>query len=517
MTQEAYSQAQVKRGLIHFLGGKSFTAVVGFLLLLTLVRLLPRSDYGTYIALTALLEIVQLSSNFGAINAAFRYIPELRIGQHGAALQRLTWQLTAFRLLTLALAVTLLHACAGTVAKWLDFPAMAPAIRLYGLVILSEGLARFLDVIFDSLLLQGYAQASILIRNGLRLVAAAYLLNTTGHDQPLDLLNWIVIEASASCLGAIVSMALLRTYLSKLERTTNNRPDTQHDITFDRMRAFALPTFGAQLLSLAQGPDAAKLLITKLASAAQTGAFGFAAMLNAMLQRYLPVFLLIGMVRPVFVAAKQNGRSPEDLVAMGNLLFKANVFFLCPFIAILMVAGNDIAKLLSGGKFPDAGSYMMLLVVLLVFQTLHAVLGLLALVAEESHASLRGTMGGLIGLGLSLASAQWFGPTAICGGLILSELIWCLIMNRALKHHHMAFTTQVTSLLKMALAAGTGAAMMPIVRHIFPGSPSSLPCLMMMSMACGLGFLVAAWILKPFETQERALINKALPRPIFVW
>ncbi|MBI5926399.1 MAG: hypothetical protein HY836_12485 [Aquabacterium sp.] len=517
MTQEAYSQSQVKRGLIHFLGGKTFTAVVGFLLLLTLVRLLPRAEYGTYIALTALLEIVQLSSNFGSINAAFRYIPELRIGQHGAALQRLTWQLTAFRLVTLALAVALLHTFAGTVAMWLDLPAMVPAIRLYGLVILSEGLARFLDVVFDSLLLQGYAQISILIRNGLRLAAAAYLLSTTGHAQNLDLLHWIVVEAGASCLGALVSIFLLHAYLTRLEREPAGQHQAQHDITFARIRAFALPTFGAQVLGLAQGPDAAKLLITKLASAAQTGAFGFAAMLNAMLQRYLPVFLLIGMVRPVFVAARQNGRSPEDLVAMGNLLFKVNVFFLSPFIAILLMAGNDVARLLSGGKFPDSGNYMMMLVVLLVFQTLHAVLGLLALVAEESRASLRGTIGGLMGLGLSLASAQWLGPMAICGGLILSEMIWCLIMNRALKRHDLAFTTQILSLLKMAASAGAGAATMPLVRQLFPADPPSLLCLMTMSLACGLTFLVVAWILKPFEKQESALINKALPRPLFAW
>lgn len=518
MTQQAYTGAQVRRGLIHFLSGKSITAIVGLLLLLVLVRVLNRADYGTYIALTAMLEIIQLSSNFGSLPAAFRYIPELRIGQHVHELSKLTNQLLTFRVATLVLATACLYCFAGELALWLKMPSIELSIKLYSLVIVTEGLARFIDVVFDSLLLQGYAQISILIRNGLRLsIATLFLLWPSTQASPLTIDHWIFIEAGTSGLGAAVALFLLQRHLGQLKNDQPQKCKTGNEIPFKRMRAFALPTFWAQILSLLQGPDAAKLLITKVASAAQTGAFGFAAALNAMLQRNLPVFLLIGMVRPIFVAAKSGGKSPQELVAMGGLLFKINVFFLCPFIAILLVSGDQVANILSGGKFPESGKYLTLLALLLVCQTLHSVLGLLALVAEESRATLHGTIAGLIGLGLGLALTPLMGPIAICGGLILSELFWCIVMNRALSRHNLAFVIKTASLFKMAIAACIGAFVMLWLQRILPAHWPSLLSLTLISLACGLSFLAFAWLLRPFEAHERALINKALPRPLFVW
>ena len=507
--EDAYSTAKVKRSLVHFLVGKTGSAIVAIGMLLVLVRMLERESYGLYIVLLATLELVQLGSSLGCYPALNRYVPELLARHQGLAVRRLLLLLSCWRGVTLAVACLMFAIMAKPLAGLLGFPGFSAIIALYSVVIFLEGAARYFDVVFETLLLQGVSQSAVLLRNGLRL---AGILLAFCFDMEFSLLIFVWMEITASACGLGFSMLLTARHLNAIART---RPGDMLMPSMARMRAYVTPAYLAQVVGLAQGPDLVKMLVAKLSGAVQTGAFGFAAALASMLQRYLPVFLLIGMVRPLFVSQQARGRDPARLILLANLVFKLNVFVIAPVTMLLLVVGERLTELLSGGKFPEAWQYLAALLLLLVAQTLHVVLGLLALAAEEARAGLVGTMYGLAGIVAGLLAYPLMGPLSMCAGLIVSELIWCRVMHGALKKHGFHFRIDWPGLLRLWLAAAV--ALLPLVLARSYLSGASLPALLSAIALTGCAYLFTARLLRPFSGSERHLINSALPKPIFVW
>lgn len=509
VSNDAYSAGRVQRSFVHFLLGKSATAVIGVALLLTLVRVLEREEYGLLIVLLAALEIVPLASSLGVYPTLNRYVPELRATGRGWALSRLVAATSIWRLATLTVACGLYAMLSVQIARALGFSASSTIFALYAWVILFEGLARFFDVVFESLLMQGATQVSILIRNGSRLAGLIFLMS----NGPVVLLDWVWVEIIGSAIACLFAVWFVYRHVSSMAR---KQPGEKLTLSLARIRSYSTPAYLAQLVGLVQGPDIVKLLVAKLAGAVQAGAFGFAAAIGGMLQRYLPVFLLIGMVRPLFVSQHARAANADRLVELANLVFKLNVFVLAPATILFVVAGQQLASSLSGGKFPEAGPFLVAFAVLLVVQTLHTVLGLIALAVEEGRASLHGTLFGLGGLAAGLVAYPQYGPLALCGGLIASELMWCGVMQLALRRHGVRFALDMMGMFKIWGLAGVASAPLWLQQNM--GShAANLTTLLAATILMTLLYLGLARTLRPFSAAERSLINRALPRPVFVW
>lgn len=504
----AYSASRVRRSFLHFLVGKSASAFVAFILLLMLVRVMEREEYGLYIVLLAALEIVSLASSLGVYPALYRYIPELRAMGRGRALARLIAAASIWRLITLAVASGAFAFMAPTLAPALGFASASTIFALYAWVILFEGLARFFDVVFESLLMQGAAQISILLRNGLRLAGVFFLVSLG----PVKLHDWVMIEIIASISSGVFAVWFVS---RKSCAVAHSQPGDLVSLSLARVKAYAVPAYLAQFVGVLQGPDVVKVLVAKLAGAVETGAFGFAAAVGGMLQRYLPVFLLIGMVRPLFVSQHAGSNGAARLVELANLVFKLNVFVIAPMTILFLVAGEQVSSVLSGGKFPEGGPYLVAFSFLLITQSLRTVLGLIALAVEEGRASLHGTLFGLGGLVAGLVAYPAYGPLALCGGLIVSDLIWCGVMRHALRGHGVRFVVDLGGLLKLwGLAAAASLPIWALQVDIAIGGNLRLA---MVTVLMALLYLVLARVFRPFSKTERGLINRVLPRPVFIW
>lgn len=506
-----YAVDKIKRSLIHFIFGKGASAVVGFSLLLLLVRVLTPAEYGIYIALLALLEITQLASNLGLFASAWRYVPELHSKNQGHTLYRLLIQLCSARLATLLIATAALYLGAQWVTHHIGLTGHELALTLYLIVIVSEGYSRYLDILFDSLLLQGYSQISILFRNALRLIGLLYFMHIS--HSVISLISWIQIEIVASSMGAVFSSVQLFRHVRKNTLTATD-VNHQHSI-FHKYLSFAGPSYLSQIVFLSYGPDTAKLIITKILGATTVGAFGFAAAFVAMLQRYMPVFLLLGMVRPLFVAAQLQSDKDARLNLLSNMILKLNLFVLGPMLAYFVISGNTLAKLLSGGKFPDAGGLMIAFIILLIIQTWNAVLSLLAIAAENGFSALNGTILGLLGLGLGLYLLPTMGVYGLIAGLITSECLRGLYLNKALSSRGMTVNWDSRGIAKIALSSILSIVVVELVSQLI--STNGYTFLLITFALISLLFLIFSYFLKPFTAEESGMINRILPVKKFIW
>lgn len=517
MAAGAYSAQRIRQNLMFFMTGKSLSAIVGFLILMLLVRALSPADYGFFIVLLGLFEVLQLGSNIGCFPAVYRYVPALNLAGHPAHLKKFMARLSAIRLATLLFVAGLMHLLAAPVFGWLGFGQAGKMALFFPLYVLFEGLNRYNDQLFDALMLQGRSQTSALFRNSLRLaglLTLTWLIEDAGET---SLERWFAVECIASGAGFVFTALLLRAALSA--RTAKDGADEAVASgalpELRRVMDYVMPAYGAQMLWLAQWPDMVKMLIARLADSVQAGAFGFCATLNSMLQRYLPVFLLIGMVRPIFVSAKEKGRTNQELVQLASLVFKLNLFLLCPALVVALFQGDALIALLSGNKFVDAGGYFSAFIVLLMLQSLHMVMSLLAMVMENGKAMLKAMFWGLTGIGAGVAGVPLLGPLSLALGLILSEAIRCCVVQAKLKENQISFTLEWAGLGKMFLASLLSGGILLVVEKItFLGQ---LWGLLAGLVAMGGSYALLSFLLKPFLLREREKINRVLPRPVFLF
>jgi O-antigen/teichoic acid export membrane protein len=232
-----------------------------------------------------------------------------------------------------------------------------------------------------------------------------------------------------------------------------------------------------------------------------------------MIYRYLPVFLLIGMVRPLFASARQRPDYGERLATLAGVTLKLNAFMVLPMIALFSVLGAEIASMLSAGKFEAASAYLLLLAILLLLQSLHATLSLVALAMEDGRAGMHGTFLALLGLGVGLAQLPALGGYGLCLGLLISELIWCGYVASRMLAHGVALRADRGGYSRMMLAAVV-CWVAALSAHAALGNDGYLGIGYAMVVGLLAYFGACGW-LRPVSTAERAIINRVLPSSLF--
>lgn len=506
----AFTISRVRRSLLHFLLGKGFGAALGLLLLLLLVRVLSTPDYAFFIASLALLEVGAQLSSVGVLSAAQRYLPESLARGEGRLLQRLAWSLCGWRFASLLVVAGLIYVAADPLAAASGLGPYGAALRLYALVFVAESLARFLDLAFDSLLLQGFSQVSLLLRSAIRVVGVV-VLSSSGTTQ-VDLHDWILIDALAAVTACIWGLVVLWWFL---RREATHRPGGTARIDVRRYIGFALPSYVAASLYTLSSPSTVKLIAVRLLTTSGYAAFGFASALAATCQRYLPLFLLVGMIRPLFVAARQKPDYVERLPAMAGLVLKLNIFLLLPVGVFVLVAGESLGRLLSGGLYPEVGSLLPAFVLLLGAQAIRGVVSLMAQAMEDARGPLVGTTLGLLGLAVGMALASTLGGIGLCLGMVISEFLFVVVTLRSLKRHNMSLGIDRTGYLRMlTVTAGTAVVVFVSMQLIDVGTVIGLAAAGVLTFV---GYFGAGFFWKPFAQAERDMVNRLLNRNIFVW
>lgn len=510
----AFSKAQLRKSFLHFAIGKSFSLLMGLGILLLLVRVLPRDEYGIYVVLLSIFEVVQMATNGGAFSCAYRYVPELYAGRRGQALYLFVRIIVRYRILTLALGALLLWGLSPWMAARFDVQAHAAVIAMYALVLVLEGTGRFIDIVFESLLKQGCTQASIIARNMPKFLVLVALVSQAGSGQ-LDLHAWITVEILSAGFGVVFSLILLGVVCGRIQ---DEHPGDGAELDFKKISRYSGLGYLTQLFYAVLSADTARILFGKFSGVATVGAFGFAGSLVSMVRRYSPLFLLIGMIRPIFVAASVDARRDRDIPAYADMILRLNLFVLAPVLVVLILTGKDIALILSGGGFPEAGKYLVFFMVLLLAQTWRAIIELVANAYEDSTSPFLASWVSLAVMGGSVVAAVFLGADAICAGLLLSEVMWCLVTISLLgkkgfrAQYNIGSFGRIAVVMVFAVLIGEAVKVSAQFFHV-----GAMVQLFIVCAVIGIGYIGACSAWKIFDERERGLINSFLPRRVFIW
>jgi O-antigen/teichoic acid export membrane protein len=504
----AYSGAALKRSLLHFLTGKAASALLTFLILLWVVRLLPVAEYGAYVTLVAGMELVMIIATLGLPWLAARYLPEFRLHAPGPRLRRLVSSLLGWQAASLAGFAGILALGLGTYLTWADLTPYRTVAQFYLLVLLVEGIGRQVrESLLGALLLQGVAQVSLVAR----ILAFIALLAVASLLGPVSLIDVVQAELAASVLGTALSLSGLARRLRGTDALPG-KPGWQEP-RLSTMWRTAGHMYFSYLLTLFYSPQVFLLFIHRYLGAEATAIFGFLRTLYEQVVRYLPATLLLGLVRPKLVASYVGGGGVDELSRNANLAGKLSLFVLMPLVAFAGVAGQDLIGLLSGAKFPETGLLFLGFMLALIPFSQRQLLETVAVVVGHSQLCTYAAASGLLMLplmyGLLVAGLGLWAPVIALG---LGHLVYNgLILSGIVRHtSYKPDTPGFSKLLAAALAGFMAGAWVPAIQPVWTR-------LMVVAMLTTTVFLLVAWWIKPFAEEERTRLNGLLNRRLFVW
>jgi O-antigen/teichoic acid export membrane protein len=508
MSVSPYSGAALSRSAGHFIVGKSISALLTLIILFWLVRLLSVEEYGAYVTFVAGMELTLVLTGFGLPWVAARYLPESRLHASGNMLTHLVWQIIGRLSLSLLGGALLLAVIMPWLLTLLGLSQHTDVARVYLVVLLMDGLGRNTrDFILGPLLQQGVAQRSLAMRN----FALLLLLSMAAAQGPVHLADVVLAEVAAAALGALLALRGLLRYLQAHRHLRGN--DGWRPPDWAEMWRIARHMYASHLVSLIYSANVLIFLIQRYLGVEATALFGFLYRLYIQTITYLPATLLFSVIRPKLIASYVGMGGMGELTRNANLAGKLSLFVLMPVLVFVGLAGNELLSLLSGGKFPQAGNYLAVLLIALIPFSQRQILETVAVASNMSQLCF---LGGLLGT-LALPLAYWllksgqglWGPVA---AVMIGELIFNTTLIAALARAT-TYRPDAIGLIKLMAAA---LAAFEVTRQTGLASHDWLDLFIMAALACGF-FLLISYFIKPFQIEERDRMNRLLKRRVFVW
>lgn len=324
---------------------------MGFLIFLWIATKLPEREYAIYIAVFAVIELGLALATLGMDWVGAVNIPQARLKGSGKVLEKLVWWCVFVQAGSLTLCACALFLFASKFAIWLDMHEARNAFQIYAIVLLVEGLSRVLrDQILSCLLLQGAAQISQLIRNATLFIFLLFLFKEHSGRTAEDL---AIAEFFASAGSLLLALIFLRRHLP------NYRSDASTDYGWippkraDMLRA-GIYAWLSNLANLTWSGQIVILLVTRLIGTEATAPLGFARNVSEQVRKYMPMELLLSIIRTFLITRYAIEKDLQKLSARVSLLYKVNLFFLLPILSVVIARGEEICGLLSSGRYKES-------------------------------------------------------------------------------------------------------------------------------------------------------------------
>jgi O-antigen/teichoic acid export membrane protein len=352
MPNSHFSGARFRKAIRSFVVGRAAQAVATLAVTLLAVRLLAPGPYGVYMILWGLVELGSPLTSLGLLPAVQRFLPELAERGTSSRLKRFVNGMLLARFGLILLGCGAVVAFWPALSAWLgDADAQQEVAWLGGAMLACVLASRFSAEMLECLLEQRYAQTARALLPFLR-AAGLVALWLVGQVSLIAML-WVDLAAAA------VAMLLGERWLAKSLR--NLHPSGDFVVDRRELIQFIWHMSGAQLLNAVASAGTVRLIVARLLGLEVAGQFGFLQQLIAIGNRYLPSVLMANLVRPMLIARHAAGKAQEVAIGFG-LLWKVNIGLVWPGVPLMVIAGDGLIRMASGGRVLDAGLPMALLV-----------------------------------------------------------------------------------------------------------------------------------------------------------
>ena len=369
--------------LRHFFIGKGFTIISSLSVLFLLARYLQQNEYAVYISWQAIILVIGIVTTAGIQAVMHRYLPELRSKTNNKFVYRMIVIGVFSRLTLIVLTVLLLLAFLPEIAVFLKQAQWQWLLPWYLCVGILRLVSLSLAQAMEAILWQKTSQYSL---------AIAKVANLTGvllcvFFNKMTLLNLVIVEMVSESLLLILLM-------SGLYKNWRKDPERNHGDTSwwkpnnKRVYKYGSTKYVANLSRLLYGSGPNRLLVTNMMPSSEAALFGFTDSLFQLFWRFMPGRLLLGLVRPVFIAKFSTSGDFSKLTQMSNMLFRINMLVLILAAVTIAVLGEPVFDWITNGKYGSANLVLAGFLILLVFEGLRLIIEILIEAVEKNQISI---------------------------------------------------------------------------------------------------------------------------------
>ncbi len=450
-----YGLSSISNSLSHFLIGKGFKIVTSVTVLILLARYMEQSQYAVYISLQALILLIGLISSAGFQAVLNRYVPELRATGNNLAMYRLMLTGIVMRILVLVLVMAIAMIFKDAISGWLNFSEWVWILPWYFFVGVARLSVLSMSQSMESLFWQKDAQYSLAAGSLIRFFLVLLFI----YFGEIDLVSVVIIEAIAESMALlIISFRYFRKW-----KTDEHRSEGSHAWWGEnkkRVIKFGFLNYLVGQSTLLYGSAPNRILLASYMPSASLAQFGFADGFANLSRRIIPTRLLIGFIRPIFMARYSTNNDFEQLNGMSNFVFRINLMILLLPIAILFVVGEPLFSWLTAGKYGEAAYLLAGFFILIIFEGLYLLLELLTQAIEKNQVIIVGNVIKSLSLFLAIPFIEvlgvWSLIAANIAGIIVAILVVSIYLSRNNCHLRMDYSLIVLNVFYGVLSGGAG-------------------------------------------------------------
>lgn len=507
MNDTPYSGANTRRNIVAFLIGKVPTALLTVAILGLSARTLAAAEFGRYVLVMAMVEIVLGTSTLGLDWILLRYAPVYRLNGSRGSLTRMIATVAAARGAVLSLLVAaLLAGGPALAAAGHALPLPADLYAPFGVLLVTEGVMRILrDNTLEALALQSRLQLVLVARNSGIALALLYF-SVHGGAVARDL---VLTEAAAAACSLLLALAAVVTALRAMPAaepagTAWTRPSAR------QMLHVAVLNYASGIVEYLYSPNFLILLLARAESAAAIGGLGFALRLTDIIRNYLPGMLVFGLVRSRMIGAYVRSKDYAELHMWAQFLYKVSLLTLLPVMGLVLVDGEEILRIASAGRYAAYHGLFAALCCWLALRLHRLILGVVFNAVELMRAWVRASLLSLGVLPLIYLFGHerlgiWFVAVALFGNeLIVNGLAVLALRRRGFGWHlGLGWMARAT----VALAPGC------VLAWLLPRQ--GIPALALAAVLLGVAYTAGLLLFGVLDRQDRRLVNRSVGRTVF--
>jgi hypothetical protein len=317
----------------------------------------------------------------------------------------------------------------------------------------------------------------------------------------------LVSEVAGTLLALFLALFLLRGHAPAFSFNLRHLLQQIPAALRTRMFRFGSRNYAAQLLMVSYGPDALRLVASSTLGLSGAARFGVIHGLYEYVQRYLPAFMLMRLIRPVFVSRYAATKDFSALNAMASLVLKINLFVLTPLLVFLLGAGSELVSLLSKGRYADAGPLLVAYVALLVPMSNQWVISIVANTTEQNSTQVKAAAAAVPGIVVGASLAASHGLPALIIGAWISYLLYNVAAVWMLRRAGFAYAIDWVAVAKCGAGIGVGG--LVVLAGVTLAAGQSVGVFAASALAA-CGAMATAWLLGLFSSTERTLLAETV-------
>ena len=469
-------------------------------LLLWVVRLLSVEDYGAYISVVGLVELLVSLASFGLMEGIQRFVPQVAAAGRRREIQRLVVGLCMARLATLSLVMGIFFWQWERFCRLMSFSENHIAATAYSpfLILFVLGF-RFVAEILEAFLEQGRSQYLRAGEPVYKVVGIGALL-FFGHE--ITLQNYLFIEIGIGALLLLSAIISLQNLLASI----GCEDAAGTGVNFGEVFSFCWHMTTVAISRAATSEGALRLVVSNVLGLQAVAAFGFLQRLQSLIARYLPSMLLRNLVRPVLISRYFRSHNFNELSYPTSFLLKINWLLIGTIICIIAGVSDELIFFLSGNKFAEMGAVFIVMLVGVAINSNRLLVEMVMQLVNLTRQLRLLSVFGAFALMVCFAMAK-YGLLPMVIVVSVYAALWNCLAIRVVKIQGFNYASDWRGLSVLVLAPCIASLL------VWAGRMSGIESVLLPPLAV-LFFLVFVCYVKPFRLEEIESISSILGKRI---